>query len=167
MRHSRLSGLFFVFVLLGACNGQTPAAQDGSSAAPGAEPPSLSADEVSHARISYEADAGVGRDLFVSKGCVLCHSVNGVGGKAAPPLDASTELDAIDPLGFAARMWRGAPAMIELQNLELGYVIWLEPEEMANLAAFAADAAAQGGLTDADIPGPMRNMLLNERYWET
>ncbi len=53
-----------------------------------------------------------GRDLFVNKGCVVCHSVNGAGGKAGPNLDADPLQAQIDAFDFAARMWRGAEAMI-------------------------------------------------------
>ncbi len=34
-------------------------------------------------------DPARGRALFVDKGCVVCHSVNGVGGEIAPVLDAA------------------------------------------------------------------------------
>ena len=61
-----------------------------------------------------------GRELFASKGCVVCHSVNGVGGEDARPLDASTMDMPMNPFEFAARMWRGAEAMIYLQQEELG-----------------------------------------------
>lgn len=108
-----------------------------------------------------------GRDLFVQKGCVLCHSINGVGGKAAPMLDAADEFVKADPLEFAARMWRGAPAMVEFQSLELGYVIDLSGEDIAHLAAFAASREEQKKLLDSAIPEPLRNSLLDERYWET
>lgn len=32
-----------------------------------------------------EIDASKGSELFASKGCVVCHSVNSVGGTDAPP----------------------------------------------------------------------------------
>src|SRR3546814_3672335 len=64
-------------------------------------------------------DAARGRQLFASKGCVVCHSVNGVGGENAPPLDASTMSMPMNPFEFAARMWRGAEAMVALQREEL------------------------------------------------
>jgi len=107
-----------------------------------------------------------GRQLFVEKGCVICHSVNGVGGKAAPPLDAKTEYDSVDPIEFASRMWRGAPAMVELQSLELGYTIWLEPQEMVDLAAFSANATEQKKLNRNDIDEGLADSFLNERFWD-
>ncbi|HXI86857.1 MAG TPA: c-type cytochrome [Parvularculaceae bacterium] len=111
-------------------------------------------------------DSAKGRALFVEKGCVMCHSVNGVGGKAAPALDAEIGAPPIDPLGFAARMWAGAPAMIELQSLELGYTISLTADEIASLAGFAGDVEEQRKLTIDAVPASMRDSLLNERFWE-
>lgn len=116
---------------------------------------------------AFAGDAAAGRDLFVQKGCVLCHSINGVGGKAGPALDAADDYVTPDALEFAARIWRGAPAMVEFQSLELGYVIDLSGADIAHLAAFAASRAEQKKLLDSAIPEPMRNSLLDERYWET
>lgn len=117
------------------------------------------------------ADAAHGRQLFVSKGCVICHSINGVGGRAAPALDAIAvdEGDAVppvDPLDFVARMWRGAPAMLDLQAIELGYQIELTSEDLADLAVFASDAGAQSDFSLEDVPEPMWDWMLNEPYWE-
>lgn len=116
--------------------------------------------------VRHSANAENGRALFVSKGCVICHSVNGVGGKAAPSLDAPVGAPAIDPLEFAARMWRGAPAMIELQSIELGYTIYLTADEIGDLAAFHANREAQAKLSVDALPENIRNGLLDERFWE-
>ncbi len=121
---------------------------------------------LSNERVERIGDAAEGRATFIQKGCVICHAVNGVGGKAGPALDAQTQIDAIDPLDFAARMWRGAAAMVEFQSLELGYVIDLEADDIAHLAAFAATSSEQKKLKDTDIPEPMRDSLLDERFWE-
>ena len=110
--------------------------------------------------------ASSGRSAFVEKGCVMCHSVNGVGGKAAPALDAEVGSPEIDPLDFAARMWSGAPAMIELQSIELGYSVSLSGQDIADLAAFAASIDEQRKLSADQIPGGMRDSLLDERFWE-
>ncbi len=117
--------------------------------------------------VEHLGDAAKGRLLFVEKGCVLCHAINGVGGKAAPALDAPDPYVRPDPLEFAARMWRGAPAMVEFQSVELGYVIDLSADDIAHLATFAASREEQKLLLDDAIPGPMRDSLLDERYWET
>jgi len=136
---------------------------------------SASGNDEAHGKVGYvagpdivrhSANAESGRDLFVSKGCVICHSVNGVGGKAAPTLDAIVGSPAIDPLEFAARMWRGAPAMIELQSIELGYTIYLTADEIGDLAAFHASRETQAGLSADDLPEEISNSLLDERFWE-
>lgn len=116
--------------------------------------------------VSRDVNSANGRALFVEKGCVICHAVNGVGGKAAPALDAQIGAPAIDPLDFAARMWRGAPAMIELQSIELGYTIYLTADEIADLAAFSGDVAEQKALALDQLPETMRNGLLDEQFWE-
>lgn len=112
------------------------------------------------------ADAEQGRSLFVGKGCVVCHSVNGVGGKAAPALDAAGDEFNLDILDFVARMWRGAPTMIVLQEMELGYQIELTGEELAHLAAFAADKDAQSEFSETDIPEVIRDWMVDEVYQE-
>lgn len=112
------------------------------------------------------ADPNRGRTLFVEKGCVICHSVNGVGGKAAPALGKGGRIDANDPLEFAAGLWRSAPAMIELQEAELGYSIDLSARDIADLAAFAADKRAQAALTEDDLTEELRASLLDLPYWQ-
>jgi mono/diheme cytochrome c family protein len=109
-------------------------------------------------------DAKSGRVLFTSKGCVICHSVNGVGGKAGPALDAPAEGALIDPLAFAARMWRGAEAMTILQSTELGYQIELTGAEIADLAAFAASLSEQGTFSESDIPELIRGWTMDEPF---
>lgn len=93
-----------------------------------------------------------GRALFASKGCVVCHAINGVGGTDAPALDAETMDTAMHPFEFAARMWRGAPAMIAMQEDELGGQIELTGQELADIIGFAHDPAEQAKFSQADIP---------------
>ncbi len=145
-------------VLLGACGAE--------SGAPAAEQTGSGAHVSLKPNLKRNIDPARGRDIFVEKGCVLCHSANGVGGKAAPALDAEVGAPPADPLDFAARMWRGAPAMIELQSVELGYTIYLTADEIAHLAAFAADREAQRQLTPDTLPENIRNGLLDQRFWE-
>ncbi len=111
-------------------------------------------------------DAMRGRKLFVMKGCVTCHSVKGIGGKAAPALDADQDWPVVDLLDFAARMWRGAAAMQELQGIELGYQIELTGAEIGDLAAFAADPTAQQGFSKDEIPDLLKDWFLDVPYWE-
>ncbi len=111
-------------------------------------------------------DAKEGRALFVFKGCVVCHSVNGVGGLAGPPLDAVEEPRIIDPVSFAARMWRGSLAMAELQATEFGYQVELTGEEIADLAAFVATPDAQKGFSEDEIPELIRGWTVDEPFVE-
>ncbi len=107
-------------------------------------------------------DAARGRELYVVKGCVVCHSVNGVGGTAGPSLDARADAGPVDPLDFAARMWTGAQAMADLQATEFGYQIELTGQQIADLAAFESDADEQSKLSETDVPELMRGWVLDD-----
>lgn len=110
-------------------------------------------------------DPARGRVLFVRRACVLCHSVNGIGGGMGPALDADPGRSEIDVASFAARMWRGAGPMVWLQTLELGYQIDLTGEDIAHIAAFAADADEQALFAENQVPGRILDSLLNEPYY--
>ena len=109
-------------------------------------------------------DSVRGKRLFVDKGCVLCHSVNGVGGLAGPGLDAPEDGGYVDLMDFMARMWRGAFAMIELQGMELGYQIDFSGPELADMAAFLADKEEQERFGDEDVPDLIRDMFIRTPY---
>ena len=100
-----------------------------------------------------------GRELFASKGCVVCHSINGVGGHVAPALDASRMPPFANPLEFAARMFRGAPRMIELQERDLGYQIDLTGQELADIVGFVHDETEQRLFTEDDIPAEIERLM--------
>ncbi len=129
--------------------------------------PTNSADEVAEANGSAGPllalpvmDPARGRKLFASKGCVVCHSVNGVGGEDAPPFDM-TEMPGryMNPFDFAARMWRGAETMIAMQNEELGHQIELNGQELADIIAFAHDPKEQKKFSAADIPAQVKDWI--------
>ena len=101
-------------------------------------------------------DARRGRLLFATKGCVVCHSVNGVGGNDAPSLDASTMELPMSPFEFMAKMWRAAEAMIALQRQELGQPIELTGQELADIIAFLHQAEEQHKLSESDIPAQFK-----------
>ena len=107
-----------------------------------------------------EVDAERGKALFVERYCVVCHSVNGVGGVAAPPFDAPEADREVDILDFAARMWRGSYAMVELQATEFAYQIELEGDEIGDLAAFAYDREAQATFSKDDVPPEIEQWIL-------
>ena len=100
-----------------------------------------------------------GRQVFVEKGCVACHSVNGVGGDLGPSLDAKDMPQPMNAFEFTARMWRGALAMTALQEDMLGEVISLDGQELADLVAFAHDAEEQAKLTEDQIPERFHGMI--------
>jgi len=104
-----------------------------------------------------------GEELFVAKGCVVCHAVNEVGGTSAPPLDAAAMAEITDPLDFVARMWRGAEAMIFMQQDELGEQILFTGGELADIIAFVHDAKAQRGFSEADIPAELWRLIRARR----
>lgn len=97
-------------------------------------------------------DPSRGRELFASKGCVVCHSVNGVGGEDAPPLDAAGMPGPMNPFEFAAKMWGGADAMIYLQREELGEQISFTGADLADIIAFVHHPGEQKKFSEADIP---------------
>ncbi|RWA75462.1 MAG: cytochrome c [Mesorhizobium sp.] len=100
-----------------------------------------------------------GRKLFAAKGCVVCHSINGIGGGDAPALDASTMLPMMNPFEFTAQMWAGAPAMIDMQRQELGEQIQFTGQELADIIAFVHDAEEQKKFSEADVPPNIKKLL--------
>lgn len=106
-----------------------------------------------------QMNSAQGRKLFASKGCVVCHSVNGIGGEDAPALDAKTMPTHMNPFEFAAKMWRGAEAMIYLQREELGEQIEFNGEELGNIVAFIHDPAEQKKFSEDDIPPRIKDLM--------
>jgi cytochrome c551/c552 len=106
-------------------------------------------------------DPARGRALFVSKGCVACHALNEIGGTSAPPLDAEFAPAEVDPLDFVARMWRGAEAMIFMQQAELGEQIDFTGQELADIIAFVHDPDEQRKFSETDVPPELSRMIRN------
>ena len=100
-----------------------------------------------------------GRKLFAGKGCVVCHSINGVGGEDAPQLDIDASQPMMNPFDFAARMWRGAEAMISLQRDELGEQIEFSGRELGDIIAFVHDPVEQKKFSTADIPPRIKELM--------
>ncbi len=103
-----------------------------------------------------------GRKLFVSKGCVACHAINGVGGHDATNLDAHTMQPMMNPFEFAAKMWAMAPAMIYAQEEALGEQILFTGDELADIIAFVHNDEAQHGFSGADLTPEARKMMHHE-----
>ena len=103
-----------------------------------------------------------GRRLFVEKGCVACHAINGVGGHDATNLDAHTMQPMMNPFEFAAKMWRMAPAMIYAQEETLGEQILFTGGELADIIAFVHNEEAQHDFSAADLTPGARKMMHHE-----
>jgi len=103
-----------------------------------------------------------GKEIFVRKGCVVCHAVNGIGGADGLPLDAATMDPAGNPFEFFARMLAGMAPMLAMQDNRLGGQIELTTEELGDLVAFIHDAAAQKTLSKGDIPEDIKKLMEND-----
>jgi cytochrome c len=106
-----------------------------------------------------EMSSAKGMRLFAAKGCVACHSVNGVGGHDATALDAHTMRKVMNPFEFSAKMWRGAPAMIAAQEEAMEGQIYFSGQELAHIIAFVHDDAQQHRFTEAMIPANIRKKM--------
>lgn len=146
-----------------AIDHQTPAAEQGEGAtAPGApvHPMTMHEGMLAPGLAMPSMNAARGRQLFASKGCVVCHAINGVGGEDASPLDFATmEGPMMNPFHFAARMWAGAEAMITLQREELGGQIEMTGDELSDIVAFVHDEEEQKKFSESDIPPKVRELI--------
>jgi len=152
MYRSRLTAVIFCTMLLSAPVSTQAGQTESPSAATAAEARPVDV-------IVPAMSAERGRGLFASKGCVICHAVNGVGGTHTPALDADAMSLPLNPFEFAARMWRGADAMIALQRGDLGGPILLTGQELADIAAFVHDAQEQEKFSEADIPEKILDII--------
>jgi cytochrome c len=100
-----------------------------------------------------------GKTLFASKGCVVCHAINHVGGEDAPKLDAATMAPQMNPFEFFAKMWRGAEPMIAMQYHELGHQIEFTGQDLADIVAFVHNAEVQKSFTEDDIPADIEELM--------
>jgi cytochrome c len=106
-----------------------------------------------------EMDPMKGKKLFVDRGCVACHAVNGIGGHDAPALDAHKMGDIMNPFEFAAKMWKGAPAMIAAQEGAFDAQLLFSGDDLANIIAFAHSDSVQHGFTESDLTDKARKMM--------
>ena len=104
-------------------------------------------------------DSDRGRQLFMNKGCVVCHAVNRVGGDVGPSLNATDMPSPMNAFEFAARMWKGAPAMVLMQQEELGDFIELTGQDLADLIAFVHDREIQKTVSINQVPKRWRKKL--------
>ncbi len=103
-----------------------------------------------------------GKKLFVSKGCVACHAINGIGGHDAPAMDAHSLSGLMNPFDFAAKMWNHAPAMIAAQESAFGEQLYFTGEELADIIAFIHDDEAQHSFSEKDMTAKAHEMMQHE-----
>ena len=104
-------------------------------------------------------DSQRGADAFMEKGCIVCHAVNGVGGAIGPAFDAADMPQPMNAFEFAARMWRGAPAMAQMQEDLMGEMISLDGQKLADIVAFVHDGDVQTQVSFGDIPEEFRELI--------
>jgi hypothetical protein len=90
---------------------------------------------------------------------VVCHSINGVGGSDAAPLDASSMDPSGNPFEFFARMLTAMTPMIAMQEDRLGHQVELDGEELGNLVAFIHDESAQKSFSIEEVPEDMQELM--------
>jgi cytochrome c len=100
-----------------------------------------------------------GMKVFVDKGCVTCHAINGVGGEDAPAMDAHEMDKMMNPFDFAAKMWNHAPSMIAAQESELGEQVMLTGQELADIIAFVHHDETQHAFSKESLSGKAREMM--------
>lgn len=110
-----------------------------------------------------EMNAERGMMLFAEKGCVACHSINGVGGHDAASLDAHEMEGMMNPFEFAAKMWLMAPAMIAAQEEAFGEQILFTGDELADIIAFVHDDAWQHKF-NATMLSPRVVKMMNHKH---
>jgi mono/diheme cytochrome c family protein len=87
--------------------------------------------------IPIPGDASRGAQIFKDQKCVVCHSVDGVGGKTAPDLGRRTGRD-YTPSTMVSLMWNHAPAMWSAMTQKGISKPQLTEEQAADLFAFFA-----------------------------
>ena len=98
--------------------------------------------------VFLSTDLDQGRVVFQQKGCIQCHSVNGVGGKMGPDLGGERG----DPAGLAflvTAMWNHAPNMWEYMRAEHFSYPTLSYEQAAQLVAYLYMSSRMDAMGDA------------------
>jgi cytochrome c len=153
----RICYAFFGTAIFGLAAAIVPiAAAQTASAADKAE----TAMQVSPGLILPPMNPTHGKELYASKGCVVCHAINGVGGTDAPDISAKSMAPEMNPFDFVAKMWNHAQGMVAMQEDELGGQITFENgQEIADIIAFLHDAAVQKTFGEDDIPANIKEKL--------
>jgi cytochrome c2 len=100
----------------------------------GTEMADLIAYLISDQHLDDSGDPTNGRQLFYSKGCFICHAINGEGGKVGSDLSKIRHLDS--PILMVQIMWNHAPQMeILMENKQMPWPIF-KGNEMVDLLAY-------------------------------
>lgn len=114
----------------------------------GVRRPEFKGDDMAHLlaylhSLDVVGDAANGRALFVSKGCVRCHAIEGEGGKIGPDLGRTAHPH--PPFELVGVMWNHSPTMTAMMGA-LGIQRPLfEGNEMADLLAYLQQVQAREG----------------------
>lgn len=107
-------------------------------------------------------DPAKGRIYFATRACVVCHSVNGVGGGNSVALDLDARPETVDILNFISRMWRGGGSMLALQRRLFTEQIDLTAEELGDIIAFLHSPAEQDKFSKNDIPKFIQDFMAKQ-----
>jgi mono/diheme cytochrome c family protein len=91
--------------------------------------------------------ADEGRQLFVEKRCIQCHSVGGQGGRVAPDLGQVGREWSL--MQLAAAMWNKAPAMTDMMKTRGIPIPQLRAADVADLVAYLYSVRYLAGPGDA------------------
>ncbi len=103
-----------------------------------------------------------GKNIFVNKGCVSCHAINGVGGHDAPAMDDHINLGQVSLFDFAAKMWNHAPGMLAAQEEAFGEQIYFTGNELADIIAFVHNDDSQHSFSEKDLTKTALKMMGHE-----
>ncbi len=104
------------------------------------------------------ADPERGAELFQSKSCLVCHSVNGEGGHVGPELGSTRELPRT-LVQFAGLMWNHSPEMWRAAQVRGIPRPTFQGREMADIVAFLASL----GYFEPSGSFPMGQMRFTQR----
>jgi cytochrome c2 len=91
-----------------------------------------------------------GEEIFKKKACIRCHSVGGIGGKMASPLDTFAVY--MSPILLAQEMWNKFPRMARKMR-ELGIQIpRFQKNDLAHILAYIRGMAAKVGFVRKFLP---------------
>lgn len=101
-------------------------------------------------------DSARGAELWNEKSCSDCHSLNGVGGTDAPPLDYMREhVSVAEVANMSGLIWNHLPQMLPHFEEEGIPFPTFEGDEMADLIAFLHSSTAP--VADADADGALHS----------